>query len=179
VQPILGQGPPDQALPLSHTLEVEHLHSRATLEVESLLRDIQGLLVRGIQVPLQVRDMEELNRDTLEVVQILVMEEPHPHSNSLVMEEPHPHISNSLDMEEPHPHSRVMEGAQQHNKDILELDLSKATLELPLLNIRAMVLPLNSSRWTLKLLSGSKLWTRTGVDRLMQRSCRVPWSTGT
>ena len=146
MQPILGQGPPDQALPLSHTLEVEHLHSRATLEVESLLRDIQGLLVRGIQVPLQVRDMEELNRDTLEVVQTLVMEEPHPHSNSLVMEEPHPHISNSLDMEEPHPHSRVMEGAQQHNKDILELDLSKATLELPLLNIRAMVLPLNSSR---------------------------------
>ena len=134
MQPILGQGPPDQALPLSHTLEVEHLHSRATLEVESLLRDIQGLLVRGIQVPLQVRDMEELNRDTLEVVQTLVMEEPHPH------------ISNSLDMEEPHPHSRVMEGAQQHNKDILELDLSKATLELPLLNIRAMVLPLNSSR---------------------------------
>ena len=134
MQPILGQGPPDQALPLSHTLEVEHLHNRATLEVESLLRDIQGLLVRGIQVPLQVRDMEELNRDTLEVVQILVMEEPHPH------------ISNSLDMEEPHPHSRVMEGAQQHNKDILELDLSKATLELPLLNIRAMVLPLNSSR---------------------------------
>ena len=126
MQPILGQGPPDQALPLSHTLEVEHLHSRATLEVESLLRDIQGLLVRGIQVPLQVRDMEELNRDTLEVVQILVMEEPHPHSNSLDMEEPRPH---RLDM--------------AHNLNTT----SKAILELHPPNTRVTVLPLSSNRY--------------------------------
>merc|ERR1711971_1120954 len=47
----------DQELLLSHTLEVEHPHSRAILEPHP--RAIQELHVLGIQEPLQVKDMGE------------------------------------------------------------------------------------------------------------------------
>jgi len=151
---IPGQGLLGQELLLSRTLEVEHHpHNRATLEPH--LRAIQEPHAPGTQEPLQVKDMGELhhlsNRAILGVVPTPVMEEPHPHSNSLDMEEPHPH---RLDM--------------AHNLNTI----SKAILELHPPNTRVTVLPLSSSRWTLKLHSGSELLTKTGVDRLMPRSCR-------
>jgi len=159
-QHIPGRGLQDQELLLSHTPEVEHPHNRATLEPH--LRAIQEPHALGIQEPLQVKDMGELHhlssRAILEVVPTPVMEEPHPHSNSLDMEEPRPH---RLDM--------------AHNLNTT----SKAILELHPPNTRVTVLPLSSSRWTLKLLSGSELSTKTGVDRLMQRSCRGLWSMAT
>merc|ERR1711971_1342802 len=131
----------DQELLLSHTLEVEHPHSRAILEPHP--RAIQELHVLGIQEPLQVKDMGEphylSSRVILEVVPTLAMEEPLPHS-----------VSNSLDME------------------LVPLD-NRAILEHPL----------SSSRLTLKLPNGFEQLTKTGVDRLIQRSCRGHWSMAT
>jgi len=153
----------DQELLLSHTLEVEHPHSRAILEPHP--RAIQELHVLGIQEPLQVKDMGEphylSSRVILEVVPTLAMEEPLPHS-----------VSNSLDMEL----------VPLDNRAILEHNLStssKAILELHHLNSRATVLPLSSSRLTLKLPNGFEQLTKTGVDRLIQRSCRGHWSMAT
>ena len=125
-QHILGQGLLDQELLLSHTLEVEHLHSRDILEHHP--RAILELNALGSLEPLQVKDTGEphhlASRAILEVVPILAMEEPHPHSNNLDMEE-----------------------VQLHNRAILEHNIStssKAILELHHLNSRATVLPPNS-----------------------------------
>ena len=140
-QHILGRGLLDQELLLSHTLEVEHPHNRATLEPHN--RAIQEPHALGIQEPLQVKDMGELHhlssRAILEVVPVLVMEAPHPHSNSLDMEEPH-HHNHSLDMEEPRAHSSL---ATEHNLSTT----SKAILELHPPNSRVTVLPLSSNRY--------------------------------
>jgi len=161
VQHTLGRGPLDQELLLSHTLEVEHLHNKDILEHHP--RVIQELHALGSLEPLQVKDMGEphhlTSRAILEVVPILAMEEPHPHSNNLDMEE-----------------------VQLHNRAILEHNLitsSKVIPELHHLNNRAMVLPPNSSRLTLKLPSGFEQLTKTGVDRLIRRNCRGHWSMAT
>lgn len=181
MQHTLGRGPLDQELLLSHTLEVEHLHNKDILEHHP--RVIQELHALGSLEPLQVKDMGEphhlTSRAILEVVPILAMEEPHPHSNNLDMEE-----------------------VQLHNRAILEHNLitsSKVIPELHHLNNRAMVLPPNSSRYgqsllknddsgkyifsmcrlTLKLPSGFEQLTKTGVDRLIQRNCRGHWSMAT
>jgi len=139
-QHILGRGLLDQELLLSHTLEVEHPHNRAIQEPHP--RAIQEPHALGNQERLQVKDMGELHhlssRAILEVVPTLVMEEPHPHSNSLDMEEPHPH-NHSLDMEEPRAHSSL---ATEHNLSTT----SKAILELHPPNTRVTVLPLSSNR---------------------------------
>lgn len=152
---------------------MEHPHNRATLEPHN--RAILEPHALGIQEPLQDKDMGELHhlssRAILEVVPVLVMEEPHPHSNSLDMEEPH-HHNHSLDMEEPRAHSSL---ATEHNLSTT----SKAILELHPPNSRVTVLPLSSNRLTRKLPSGSELLTRTGVDRLMQRNCKRLWLMGT
>lgn len=148
---------------------MEHPHNRATLEPHN--RAILEPHALGIQD----KDMGELHhlssRAILEVVPVLVMEEPHPHSNSLDMEEPH-HHNHSLDMEEPRAHSSL---ATEHNLSTT----SKAILELHPPNSRVTVLPLSSNRLTRKLPSGSELLTRTGVDRLMQRNCKRLWLMGT
>ena len=118
----------DQELLLSHTLEVEHPHSRAILEPHP--RAIQELHALGRLESLQVKDMGEphhlSSRVILEVVPTLAMEEPVLHSNSL-----------------------DMELVQLDNRAILEHNLStssKDILELHHLNSRATVLPLSSSR---------------------------------
>ena len=148
-QHILGRELLVQELLLSHTLEVEHPHNRATpephlraipephdldsqesLQVKDMgeirhLSSSQEHHLRAIQEPhaldslepLQVKDMGELrhlsSRAILVVVQILVMEEPHPHSLATV-----------------------------HNlsKDIL-------VLHPPNTRARVMVLPLSSNRY--------------------------------
>jgi len=139
---IPGQGLLGQELLLSRTLEVEH-HPHNRATLEPHLRAIQEPHALGTQEPLQVKDMGELH---------------HLSNRAILGVVPIP------GMEEPHPHRLDM----AHNLNTI----SKAILELHPPNTRVTVLPLSSSRWTLKLHSGSELLTRTGVDRLMPRSCR-------